>query len=94
MHHSIDLAFVYLAFVFMPLKEAKNIAPGVNPGFLNAYPIHKLLKSGRHPLSSTNILDHNRRHGFFCHSFGVSSIFHMNPGLTPGAIIIGPFRAV
>jgi hypothetical protein len=28
----IDITAVYRAFIFVPLKEAKNIAPGVNPG--------------------------------------------------------------
>jgi hypothetical protein len=79
MHNSIDITFVSSAFIFMPPKEAKNIAPGVNPG--DSIPV---------PTSSEGATDTL----CFCHSFGVDPIYHMNPGLTPGAIIIGPFRAV
>ena len=59
--NSIDITFAYPAFIFMPLKEAKNIAPGVNPG--NSIPrTHKLRRSGTDAFNPTNILDHNRHH--------------------------------
>jgi hypothetical protein len=58
MQNSIDITFASSIFIFMPPKEAKNIAPGVNPG--DSIPrTHKLRRSDRYPLSLTNILDHN-----------------------------------
>jgi hypothetical protein len=61
MQNSIDITAVYRASIFVPLKEAENIAPGVNPG--DSIPrTHKLRRSGTDAFNHTNILDHNRRH--------------------------------
>ncbi len=68
----------------MPPKEAKIIAPGENPGGCQ-HPITELRRSDRYPY---------RVFRYFCHSFGVVLYFSPDPGLTPGAIIRGPFRAV
>jgi hypothetical protein len=59
MQNSIDIAFVSSAFIFVPPKEAKNIAPGVNPG--DSFTIFRYLWQ-------TTLFSELQDHGASCHT--------------------------
>jgi hypothetical protein len=59
-HNSIELLkqinLAYSTLIVLPLKEAKNTAPGVNPG-KSISRTYKLRRSGIDAFNPTNILD-------------------------------------